>query len=144
MSGPDGADGASLVRGLTALLGERGVTVVTVHGHGCFLCRRFPVPPRARTRANRVGRWARRATDPERQGSRLHRAHALLHAGELAARLTAAALLARTRARGRSRTHGGQAVVVTDRGPWTVWWPSTRRCPRAPRPPSGWSTAATA
>ncbi|MFH8838125.1 glycosyltransferase family 4 protein [Streptomyces sp. NPDC017868] len=121
VSGPDGADGADgswLVRRLTSLLGERGVTVVTVHGHGCLLCRWFPVPPRVRDAGEPGGgEWARRATDPQRQGSRLRRAHALLHAGELAARLTAATLLARTRARGRSRTRGGQAVVMTDRGP---------------------------
>ncbi|MFF0474876.1 glycosyltransferase family 4 protein [Streptomyces sp. NPDC004284] len=118
VSGPDGADGSSLVRRLAVLLGEHGVTVVTVHGHGCFLCRRFPVPPRARDAGEPGGGgWARRATDPERRGSRLRRAHALLHAGELTARLTAATLLARTRARARPRTRGGQAVVVTDRGP---------------------------
>ncbi|WP_395359083.1 glycosyltransferase family 4 protein [Streptomyces sp. YH02] len=55
--------------------------------------------------------WARRGAGPERQGSRLRRAHAFLEAGELAARITVARLRARTRAR------GGESVVLTDRGP---------------------------
>ncbi|MFH8623191.1 glycosyltransferase [Streptomyces vietnamensis] len=112
VSGPDDAGGSSLVRRLATLLGERGVTVVTVRCHGCLLCRRLPVPPRVRD-AGEPGRggWARRATDPERRGSWPRRAHALLDAAELAARVTAARLLARARAR------GGQAVVVTDHGP---------------------------
>ncbi|WP_329275650.1 glycosyltransferase [Streptomyces sp. NBC_00691] len=112
VSGPDGAGKSSLVARLTALLGERGVTVVAFHCYGCFLCRRFPVPPRVEERTEPGGDgWARRATDPERRGSGLHRAHAFLDAGELAARIAAAGLRARTRAR------GGEAVVLTDRGP---------------------------
>ncbi|MFD9610857.1 glycosyltransferase [Streptomyces sp. NPDC059083] len=108
VSGPDGAGKSSLVRRLSTLLRERGVTTVTTYGYGCFLCRRFPAPPRAREDGDRR---ARRATDPEARGSRAHAAHAFLDAGELAARLASARLLARARA------HGGQAVVVTDRGP---------------------------
>ncbi|MFF3757069.1 glycosyltransferase [Streptomyces sp. NPDC002185] len=108
VSGPDGAGKSSLVRRLSTLLRERGVTTVTTYGYGCFLCRRFPAPPRAREDGDRR---ARRATDPEALASRAHAAHAFLDAGELAARLTSARLLARVRA------HGGQAVVVTDRGP---------------------------
>ncbi|WP_426362522.1 glycosyltransferase [Streptomyces sp. E-08] len=112
VSGPDGAGKSSLTRRLATLLRERGVTVVTTHCYGCFLCRWFPVPPRAReTGAPGGDRWARRASDPERRGSRRRRAHAFLDAGELAARISVARLLVRARA------HGGQAVVVTDRGP---------------------------
>lgn len=111
VSGPDGAGLSSLVRRLATLLGERGVHVVTAQGHGCFLCRRFPVPPRVREEGEPGERWARRASDPERRGSLPRRAHAFLHATELAVRITAARLTATLRARGR------QAVVLTDRGP---------------------------
>ncbi|MFF8378277.1 glycosyltransferase [Streptomyces sp. NPDC015661] len=112
VSGPDGVGTSSLVRRLGTLLRERGVTVVTVHGHGCFLCRRLPVPPRVRETGEPGGDvWARRASDPERRGSRLRRAHAFLDAAELTARIAAAGLFARARA------HGGQDVVLTDRGP---------------------------
>ncbi|MFF9852535.1 glycosyltransferase [Streptomyces litmocidini] len=109
VSGPDGAGKSSLVRRLSTLLRGRGVTVVTTHCYGCFLCRRFPVPPRA---AELDGDGCgRRASDPECRGPRLRRAHAFLDAGELAARIAGARLLARVRAR------GGPAVVLTDRGP---------------------------
>ncbi|MGW8762571.1 glycosyltransferase family 4 protein [Streptomyces sp. NPDC055815] len=112
VSGPDDAGTSSLVRRLGGLLRERGVTVVTVHCHRCFLCRRLPVPPRVRATGKPGGDvWARRASDPERRGPRLRRAHAFLEAAELTARITAARLFARARA------HGGRAVVVTDRGP---------------------------
>ncbi|MFI6416354.1 glycosyltransferase [Streptomyces sp. NPDC050842] len=111
VSGPDGAGLSSLVRRLATLLGERGVHVVTAQGHGCFLCRRFPVPPRVRDEGEPGERWARRASDPERRGSLPRRAHAFLHAAELAVRITVARLTAALRARGR------QAVVLTDRGP---------------------------
>ncbi|MFF1510325.1 glycosyltransferase [Streptomyces sp. NPDC058326] len=112
VSGPDGAGKSSLVGRLAVLLGERGLTVVTLHCYGCFLCRRFPVPPRVRDSGGPGGGgWARRATDPERRGSRLRRAHALLDVGELAVRIRVAGLRARLRAR------GGEAVVLTDRGP---------------------------
>ncbi|MGW6394165.1 glycosyltransferase family 4 protein [Streptomyces sp. NPDC055103] len=107
LSGPAGTDTSSLVRRLATLLGERGVTVVTTRGHGCFLCRRFPVPPRVREEGEPGERWTRRASGPECRGSLPRRAHALLDAAELAARITTARLTAR----------GGQAVVVTDRGP---------------------------
>ncbi|MFD3662600.1 glycosyltransferase [Streptomyces sp. NPDC058659] len=111
VSGPDASGRSSLVRRLATLLEERGVPVVTTHGHGCFLCRRFPVPPRVREEGEPGERWARRATDPERRGSLPRRAHAFLDAAELAVRITAARLKATARARGR------QAVVLTDRGP---------------------------
>ncbi|WP_328946225.1 glycosyltransferase [Streptomyces sp. NBC_00250] len=112
VSGPDGAGKSSLVGRVATLLRERGLTVVSLHCYGCFLCRRFPVPPRVRDEAEPGGDgWARRATDPERRGSRLRRAHAFLDAGELAARITVAGLRARRHAR------GGEAVVLTDRGP---------------------------
>ncbi|MDV9188802.1 glycosyltransferase [Streptomyces sp. SR27] len=114
VSGPDGSGKSSLVARLRPLLGERGLTVVTTHCYGCFLCRGLPVPPRLGEPGEPGGgEWARRAGDPERRGSRLRRAHAFLDAGELAARIAAAGLLARTRA----RAHGRRAVVVTDRGP---------------------------
>ncbi|WP_329625088.1 glycosyltransferase family 4 protein [Streptomyces sp. NBC_01255] len=111
VSGPEGAGRSSLLRRLTALLGERGVHVVTTQGHGCFLCRRFPVPPRVREEGEPGERWARRASDPVRRGSLPRRAHAFLDAAELAVRITAARLTATARA------HGRQAVVLTDRGP---------------------------
>ncbi|MFG2837753.1 glycosyltransferase [Streptomyces zaomyceticus] len=111
VSGPDGAGKSSLVGRLTELLDERGLTVVTLHCYGCFLCRGFPVPPKADERGPGGGGWARRATDPKRRGSRLHRAHAFLDAGELAARIAVAGVRARRRAR------GGESVVLTDRGP---------------------------
>ncbi|MFE0652626.1 glycosyltransferase family 4 protein [Streptomyces sp. NPDC059534] len=112
VSGPDGTGGSSLAGRLVPLLRERGLTVVGVHGHDCFLCRRFPVPPRVRDAGEPGGDgWARRASDPERRGSRLRRAHAFLDAGELTARVAWARAVARKRAR------GGPAVVVTDRGP---------------------------
>ncbi|MFD0071731.1 glycosyltransferase [Streptomyces sp. NPDC127166] len=112
VSGPDDAGTSSLVRRLAVLLRERGVTVLALPCRGCFLCRRLPVPPRVRD-AGEPGRdaWARRATDPERRGPWPRRAHALLDAGLLASRITVARLRARARAR------GGQAVVLTDRGP---------------------------
>ncbi|MFF5789227.1 glycosyltransferase [Streptomyces sp. NPDC012693] len=114
VSGPDGAGKSSLVGRLAELLAERGLTVVTLHCYGCFLCRRFPVPPRVKDAAEPGrGGWARRATDPQRGGSRLRRAHAFLDAGELAARITVAGL----RARAGARARGGEAVVLTDRGP---------------------------
>ncbi|MFE0698881.1 glycosyltransferase [Streptomyces sp. NPDC058872] len=108
VSGPDGAGKTSLVRRLRTLLGERGFDVVALHCYGCVLCRSFRAPPRAVAEADGGGR-ARRATDPERPGSRLRRAHAFLDAGELAARVAAARM--------RARARGGRAVVVTDRGP---------------------------
>ncbi|MFI9115930.1 glycosyltransferase family 4 protein [Streptomyces venezuelae] len=112
VSGPDGAGKSSLVGRLSALLAERGLTVVALHCYGCFLCRRFPVPPRvSEPEEPGGGEWARRAGDPERRGSGLRRAHAFLDAGELSARIA----LARLRARRRAR--GGDAVVLTDRGP---------------------------
>ncbi|MCX5388918.1 glycosyltransferase family 4 protein [Streptomyces sp. NBC_00094] len=111
VSGPDGAGKSSLVRRLATLLGERGIPVVTTHCYGCFLCRRFPVPPRVGEEGEHGERWARRAADPERRGSLPRRAHAFLDATELAVRIAAARLAATARARGR------QAVVVTDRGP---------------------------
>ncbi|MER5963624.1 glycosyltransferase [Streptomyces sp. NPDC002057] len=107
VSGPEGAATSSLAGRLTTLLRERGHTVVPLHGGGCFLCRRFPAPPPAGEEAGDVG--AGRATDRGRRKARLRRAHAFLDAGELAARVAAAGLLARAR--------GGQAVVLTDRGP---------------------------
>nr|WP_250770740.1 hypothetical protein [Streptomyces sp. MSC1_001] len=51
VSGPDGAGKSSLVGRLAELLAERGLTVVTLHCYGCFLCRRFPVPPRVKDAA---------------------------------------------------------------------------------------------
>ncbi|MER5208033.1 glycosyltransferase [Streptomyces sp. NPDC002825] len=112
VSGPDGAGISPLVRRLATLLRERGVTVVTAPCRSCLLCRRLPVPPHVRETGEPGGNgWARRASDPERRGSRPRRAHAFLHAAELAARVSAARLFARARA------HGRPAVVVTDRGP---------------------------
>ncbi|SED91269.1 glycosyltransferase family 4 protein [Streptomyces sp. TLI_105] len=111
VSGPDTAGTSSLVRRLAALLRERGVTVVVLSCHGCLLCRRLPVPSHVRETEPGRGAWARRATDPERRGPRPRRVHAFLDAAELAARLAAARLRARTRAR------GGQAVLLTDHGP---------------------------
>ncbi|MFE2554912.1 glycosyltransferase [Streptomyces sp. NPDC059352] len=111
VSGPDDAGRSSLVRRLAALLGERGLPVVTTHGYGCFLCRRFPVPPPVREEGEPGEGRARRASDPERQGSRPRRAHTFLDATELRFRIAAARLRASARAR------GGPAVVVTDRGP---------------------------
>ncbi|MGW0121215.1 glycosyltransferase [Streptomyces sp. NPDC003327] len=133
VSGPDGAGKSSLVRRVGTLLGERGFAVATVHCYGCFLCRRFPVPPRVRA-AEEPGRpappgsgtpgardpgaqrpggdeWARPAGRPERRGRRTRRAHAFLDAAELSTRIAAARLRVSARARGR------EAVVVTDRGP---------------------------
>ncbi|MFI1659222.1 glycosyltransferase [Streptomyces sp. NPDC020472] len=112
VSGPDSAGTSSLVRRLAALLRERGVTVVVLACHGCLLCRLLPVPPHVRETAEPGrGAWARRATDPERRGPWPRRVHAFLDAAELAARIAAARLRARTRAR------GGQPVVLTDHGP---------------------------
>ncbi|MFG3040746.1 glycosyltransferase family 4 protein [Streptomyces sp. NPDC048330] len=112
VSGPDGAGRSRLARRLLPLLRERGFTVVTAHGHDCLLCRRLPVPPRVRDTGEPGGDgWARRATDPERRGSPLRRAHAFLDAAEPAVRLAVAGLVARRRAR------GGPAVVLTDGGP---------------------------
>ncbi|MFF8839371.1 glycosyltransferase [Streptomyces sp. NPDC015130] len=111
VSGPDGAGTSALVRRLATLLRERSVPVVTAPCHGCFLCRRFPVPPRVRDTGEPGERWARRASDPERRGSLVRRAHASLDAAESAVRITAALLTAAARA------HGRQAVVLTDRGP---------------------------
>ncbi|MFD0154069.1 glycosyltransferase [Streptomyces sp. NPDC055721] len=111
VSGPDGAGRSALVRRLATLLGERGVPVVTTQCHGCFLCRRFPVPPWVRDEGEPGRRWARRASDPGLRGSLPRRAHAFLDAAELAVRIAAARLRASARAGGR------QAVVVTDRGP---------------------------
>ncbi|MEU7071733.1 glycosyltransferase [Streptomyces narbonensis] len=111
VSGPDRAGTSSLVRRLATLLRERSVTVVTTQCHGCFLCRRFPVPPRVRDAGEPGERRARRASDPERRGSLLRRAHASLDAAESAVRIAVALVTAASRAR------GGQAVVLTDRGP---------------------------
>ncbi|MEU3692686.1 glycosyltransferase [Streptomyces narbonensis] len=111
VSGPDGAGTSSLVRRLAPLLRERSVQVVTTQCHGCFLCRRFPVPPRPRDAGEPGERWARRASDPKRRGSLLRRAHASLDAAESAVRIAVALVTAAARA------HGGQAVVLTDRGP---------------------------
>ncbi|MFI8764027.1 glycosyltransferase family 4 protein [Streptomyces sp. NPDC053792] len=112
VSGPDGAVNSSLASRLGTLLREHGVTTVALPCHGCFLCRRSPVPPRVRDAGEPEGdEWARRASDPERRGPRLRRAHAFLEASGLTARIGLARLLARARA------HGGQAVVLTDRGP---------------------------
>ncbi|MFB6526466.1 glycosyltransferase [Streptomyces sp. NPDC056399] len=113
VSGPDGAGKSSLVGRLAALLDERELTVVALHCYGCFLCRGFRVPPEAAGTGpgGGGGGWARRATDPKRRGSRLHRAHALLDAAELAARIAVA------EGRARRRARGGESVVLTDRGP---------------------------
>ncbi|MEU3424926.1 glycosyltransferase family 4 protein [Streptomyces gardneri] len=111
VSGPDGAATSSLVRRLAILLRERSVPVVTTQCHGCFLCRRFPVPPRVRDAGEPGERWARRASDPERRGSLPRRAHAFVDAAEAAVRIAIALLTAILRA------HGRQAVVLTDRGP---------------------------
>ncbi|MFB6842012.1 hypothetical protein [Streptomyces sp. NPDC056361] len=112
VSGPAGSDRSALVARVATLLRQRGLTVVSTRGHGCFLCRGFPVSPRVRDAGEPGGDvWARRATDPERRGSWPRRAHAFLHAFELAARVAAARTLVRKRAR------GGRAVVLTDRGP---------------------------
>ncbi|WP_225805233.1 glycosyltransferase family 4 protein [Streptomyces sp. NK15101] len=112
VSGPDAEGTSSLARRLATLLRERGVTVLVLPCHGCLLCRRLPVPPHVRE-TGEPGRdaWARRATDPERRGSWPRRVHAFLDSSGLAARIAVARLLARARA------HGGQAVVLTDRGP---------------------------
>ncbi|WP_405851694.1 glycosyltransferase [Streptomyces sp. NBC_00090] len=111
VSGPDDAARSSLVRRLATLLGERGLPVVTTHCYGCFLCRRFPVSPPVREEGEPGEGRARRASDPERQGSRPRRAHTFLDATELRVRIAAARLRASARAR------GGPAVVVTDQGP---------------------------
>lgn len=111
VSGPDGAATSSLVHRLATLLRQRSVPVVTAQCQGCFLCRRFPVPPRVRDAGEPGELWARRASDPERRGSLLRRAHASLDAAESAVRIAVALLTAAARA------HGGQAVVLTDRGP---------------------------
>ncbi|MFE5912938.1 glycosyltransferase family 4 protein [Streptomyces wedmorensis] len=114
VSGPADAGRSALVGRLAALLRERGLAVVVVRGHGCLLCRRLPVRTRVRDAGEPGGDgWARRATDPERRGSAPRRVHAFLEAAGLAARIAVAGTVARKRA----RTRGGQAVVVTERGP---------------------------
>ncbi|MFG3346140.1 glycosyltransferase family 4 protein [Streptomyces sp. NPDC048018] len=115
VSGPDHTGKSSLVRALAGRLRRRGFAVVTVHCYGCVLCRWFPVPPRVREEGGPggtgAGEWVRRSARPERRGSWLRRAHAVVDAGELALRIGAARLGVTVLAGGRP------AVVVTDRGP---------------------------
>ncbi|MGW2014830.1 glycosyltransferase family 4 protein [Streptomyces sp. NPDC001927] len=88
VSGPAGASTSALVPRLARLLRERGFAVTTLDDRGCFLCRG----------SARRGPWAGRA-------------HALVHAGELTVRTSAARRALAVRALGRP------AVVLTDRGP---------------------------
>ncbi|MFD0368079.1 glycosyltransferase family 4 protein [Streptomyces sp. NPDC059071] len=110
VSGPDPSGTASLVRALAGLLRQRGFAVATVQGHGCVVCRRFPVPPRVREEGEPGGQ-GRRDAHPERRGSWSRRAHAYVDVGELNLRILAGRLVARAVAGGRT------AVVLTDRGP---------------------------
>ncbi|MFF3315937.1 glycosyltransferase [Streptomyces sp. NPDC003035] len=108
VSGPDGTGRSSLVRRLATLLRERGFGVATVHGHGCFLCRRFTAPPRAGVEN---GEGAPPSGGAARRGSWTRRAHALLDASELSVRTTVARRLVSARSMGRP------TAVLTDRGP---------------------------
>ncbi|MEU6881603.1 glycosyltransferase [Streptomyces sp. NPDC046712] len=108
VSGPDGAGKSSVVRRVGALLRQRGFAVATLHCYGCFLCRRFPAPPRVREGEEQ---GTRRPSGPARRGSWGRRVHAFLDAGELYVRTRAARFGVSARARGRP------AVVLCDRGP---------------------------
>ncbi|MEU9859996.1 glycosyltransferase family 4 protein [Streptomyces sp. NPDC047971] len=104
VSGPDGTAGPALVRRVAGLLRERGLTVATTRGHGCFLCRRLIAPPRVRDTEETT---VRRPDGPVRGGPRARRAHALLEAVELSVRTGTL----------RRRLWGRPSIVLTDRGP---------------------------
>ncbi|MFF6777013.1 glycosyltransferase family 4 protein [Streptomyces sp. NPDC012637] len=110
VSGPDRTGTSWLVRALAVLLRQRGFAVATVRGHGCAICRRFPVPPRVRDEGE-PGGPGRRDRHPERRGSWSRRAHAYVDVGDLNVRILAARLFVRAVAGGRT------AVVLTDQGP---------------------------
>jgi hypothetical protein len=109
LAGPDGSGKSTTVRIVRERLSADGVAVSSTYGYGCFMCRRLP--PRAEARDGRAG------------GSRHAlwvRAHALVDAIELGARLLAAGQRARARARRRRARGNGRPVpriVVTDRSP---------------------------
>jgi glycosyltransferase involved in cell wall biosynthesis len=96
--GPDGSGKSTLVPQLARRLEARGFTVATAYCFGCALCRRADAGRRPHAPGPRRWSWMRRA-------------HAVVDAAELAARLACAYLAARRRA------HGRAAAVVTDRGP---------------------------
>jgi glycosyltransferase involved in cell wall biosynthesis len=97
--GPDGSGKSTLARQLARRLEARGFTVATAYCFGCVVCRRA-----------HAGRARPRAPGP-RAWSWVRRAHAVVDAAELAARLAWACLTARRQA------HGRPPAVVTDRGP---------------------------
>ena len=97
--GPDGSGKSTLTRQLARRLEAHGFSVATAYCFGCVLCRRAPAG-RGRARAPATQRW-----------SWARRAHAMVDAAELAARLAWAYLAARRGA------HGRPPAVVTDRGP---------------------------
>ncbi|MFG2640443.1 glycosyltransferase family 4 protein [Streptomyces sp. NPDC048370] len=107
VSGSTGARTSALVPRLAGLLRERGFAVTTLDDHGCFLCRGFGSPPRARDEEEK----ARRPAGPARRGPWARRAHALVHAGGSAVRTSAARRALAVRSRGHP------AAVLTERGP---------------------------
>jgi hypothetical protein len=108
LAGPDGSGKSTTVRIVRERLSADGVAVSSTYGYGCFMCRRLR--PRAEARdgggGSRPALWVR--------------AHALVDAIELGARLLAASQRARVRARRRRAGGSGRPVpriVVTDRSP---------------------------
>lgn len=106
LAGPDGSGKSTAVRVVRERLSADGAAVASTYGYGCFMCRRLP--PRSAARASPAA-GSRRAL--------WVRAHALVDALELGARLLAARQRARVKARRRGDGRPVPRIVVTDRSP---------------------------